>query len=171
MAQNQMQNNNLKLVFAGCFEKGRLMRWSGHCYLSSSLFVYSHILMIKILHLCLKYVPITLRKFSDSLFSVWVMGSYFVKFVHFKKTVAQSSFLLKVLSILLKSKQSQRNDNTFERNEDCTTVFLKWADFRRCKINWSTTPLRNELLCQLYYVFKLATLVKNDGIVKLYLKH
>ena len=24
-----------------------------------------------------------------------------------------------------------KNDNTFERNEDCATVFLKWTDFRR----------------------------------------
>ena len=24
-----------------------------------------------------------------------------------------------------------KNDNSFERNEDCTTVFLKWTDFRR----------------------------------------
>ena len=24
-----------------------------------------------------------------------------------------------------------KNDNTYERNEDCATVFLKWTDFRR----------------------------------------
>ena len=24
------------------------------------------------------------------------------------------------------------NDNTFERNEDCVTVFLKWKDFSKC---------------------------------------
>ena len=24
-----------------------------------------------------------------------------------------------------------KNDNTFERNEDCATVFLKWTDFSR----------------------------------------
>ena len=52
-----------------------------------------------------------------------------LKSVHFKKPVAQSSFLSKVLSFLLKAKQSQRKWNTFERNENCATVFLKWTDF------------------------------------------
>ena len=32
-----------------------------------------------------------------------------------------------------------KNDNTFERNEDCATVFLKWTDFRKdfVKIFWN----------------------------------
>ena len=47
-----------------------------------------------------------------------------LKLVHFKKTVAQSSFLSKVLSFLLKSKQSQR----------------KWQHF------WKKWGLRNCLL-------------------------
>ena len=28
-----------------------------------------------------------------------------------------------------------KNDNTFERNEDCATVFLKWTDFRELFVN------------------------------------
>ena len=38
----------------------------------------------------------------------WCTRLHLLKSVHFKKTVAQSSFLSKVLSFLLKSKQSQR---------------------------------------------------------------
>ena len=58
----------------------------------------------------------------------------FVKSVHFKKTVAQSSFLSKVLSFSLTLFWFQKkNDNTFERKEDCATVFLKWRDFK-CKL-------------------------------------
>ena len=56
-----------------------------------------------------------------------------LKSVHFKKTFAQSSFISKVLPFSLKSKQMNKqmksNDKTFERNEDCATVFLKWTDF------------------------------------------
>ena len=33
-----------------------------------------------------------------------------------------------------------KNDNTFERNEDCATVFLKWTDFRI------------HAICQLHYL-------------------
>ena len=45
-----------------------------------------------------------------------------LKSVHFKKTVAQSSFLSKVLSFGF---YFSKNDNPFERNEDWSTVFLK----------------------------------------------
>ena len=49
-----------------------------------------------------------------------------LKSVHFKKTVAQSSFPSKVLSFSLKSKQSYiENDNAFERNEIRVTGLLK----------------------------------------------
>ena len=34
----------------------------GNCYFSSALFVYSHILVIKILYNCLKYVPNKLKE-------------------------------------------------------------------------------------------------------------
>ena len=30
----------------------------------------------------------------------------------------------------------RENDNTFERNEDCATVFLKWKDFNRIFWKW-----------------------------------
>ena len=51
-----------------------------------------------------------------------------VKSVHFKKTVAQSSFLSKLLSFSLTFLicfDFSENDDTFERNEDCVNVFLK----------------------------------------------
>ena len=52
------------------------------------------------------------------------------KFVHFKNTVTRSSFLSKALSFSLKSKcKNDKNDNAFERNINCVTVFLKWTDF------------------------------------------
>ena len=55
-----------------------------------------------------------------------------LKSVHFKKPVTRISFLSKVLSFSLKSKQSYiENDNAFERNEICVTGFLKWTDFNR----------------------------------------
>ena len=46
-------------------------------------------------------------KWQWSFFSLWYLDSA-LKSVHFKKAVAQSSFLSKVLSFSLKSKQSQR---------------------------------------------------------------
>ena len=48
-----------------------------------------------------------------------------IKSVHFKKTVVQFSFLSSVLSFLLTYFDFSENDNTFERNEDCGTVFLE----------------------------------------------
>ena len=53
----------------------------------------------------------------------------FLKFVHFKKTIAQSSFLSKYCHFCWNQNKVSENDNTFERNEDCATVFLKWTDF------------------------------------------
>ena len=35
-----------------------------------------------------------------------------------------------------------KNDNTFERNEDCASVFLKWTDFRKLWISLSLTAQR-----------------------------
>ena len=91
------------------------------------------------LSLCFNTKPKTAgRNTLNNTFNPRGKGTYFknscegkaLKSVHFKKTVAQSSFLSKVLSFLLKSKQSQRKwQNAFERNEDCATVFLKWTDF------------------------------------------
>ena len=53
-----------------------------------------------------------------------------LKSVHFKKPVTRISFLSKVLSFSLKSKQSYiENDNAFERNKIRVTGFLKWTDF------------------------------------------
>ena len=48
-----------------------------------------------------------------------------IKSVHFKKTVAQSSFLSKVLSFLLTFFSFCKNDITFERNEDRVTFYVK----------------------------------------------
>ena len=49
-----------------------------------------------------------------------------LKSVHFKKPVTRISFLSKLLSFSLKSKQSYiENDNAFERNEIRVTGFLK----------------------------------------------
>ena len=100
-----------------------------------------------------------------------------LKSVHFKKTVAQSSFLSKVLSFLLTLFWFQQNDNTFERNEDCATVFLKWTDFKyifnlnelknnkfllikikytKCTANWkNSTNWRKFPICtwQDHYIF------------------
>ena len=54
-----------------------------------------------------------------------------LKSVHLRKAGAQTSFLSKVLPFLLKPKQNSENDNTYERNEDCSAVFLKWTDFTK----------------------------------------
>ena len=48
-----------------------------------------------------------------------------LKSVHFKKAVAQSSFLSKAMLFLLTFFYFSENDNTLERNEDCAIVFLK----------------------------------------------
>ena len=54
-----------------------------------------------------------------------------LKFVHFKKIVAQSSFLSKVLHFCWLCLDFSKNDYTFERNEDCATVFWKWKDLKK----------------------------------------
>ena len=53
--------------------------------------------------------------------AILIVEKIVLESVHFKKTVVQFSFLSKVLSFSLKSKQSQ------QKNEDCTTAFLKWT--------------------------------------------
>ena len=61
-----------------------------------------------------------------------------LKSVHFKNPVAGSSFLSKSLSFSIQHQLNQNkvswcyieNDNNFESNEDCTTVFLKWRHFK-----------------------------------------
>ena len=64
----------------------------------------------------------------------------------------QKSFIPKVCSFSFKkcchfcwnqNKVSQ-NDNTFERNEECATVFLKWTDFKRNIFS----ALVSTLICQ-----------------------
>ena len=74
---------------------------------------------------------------NEAIFNWWLQNYLdfinkmeILKSIHFKKTVGQSSFLSKVMSFSLCFEFS-KNDNTFERNEDCTNVFLKWTDFRR----------------------------------------
>ena len=66
-------------------------------------------------------------------------GLMSIKSVHFKNPVMRSSFLSKSLSFTIQHQLNQNkvswcninieNDNNFERNEDRTTVFLKWTDF------------------------------------------
>ena len=48
-----------------------------------------------------------------------------LKFVHFKKIVAQSSFLSKVLSFLLKTKQNQRKSQHFWKKWGLCNCLLK----------------------------------------------
>ena len=70
----------------------------------------------------------SLTQVSNSLFFFWhnfdsnfeCMKLQVIKSVHFEKTVAQSSFLSKVLSFSLKSKLSQRKSQHF---------WKKWTDF------------------------------------------
>ena len=49
----------------------------------------------------------------------------YLKSVHFKETVARSSFLSKLWYFLICIEKY----HNFERNEDLATVFLKWTDF------------------------------------------
>ena len=83
-----------------------------------------------------------------------------LKSVHFKKTVAKSSFLSKVWSFSLTLYDFSENDITFERNEVCATVFLQSTDFdkkkhlpawRNFKIFFSRPLFTNLLGRKLYF--------------------
>ena len=77
------------------------------------------------------------RHLVEILTSFAIFEKCLLKSVHFKKTVAQSSFLSKVLSFRLTLFYFSENDNTFERNEDCATVFLKWPTLAETSLHHS----------------------------------
>ena len=52
-----------------------------------------------------------------------------LKFVLFKKPVNRPHFSQKRCHFRWNQNKVSENDNTFERNEDCVTVFLKQTDF------------------------------------------
>ena len=77
-----------------------------------------------------------------------------LKSVHIKNPITRSLFLSKALSFSLTLFfHFSKNDNAFERNKDCETVFLKWTDFnegRSCDFCWycgSYMCMRTILLC------------------------
>ena len=58
--------------------------------------------------------------------------------VHFKITFARSSFLSKLWSFSIQHRNNVswgciESDHDFERNEDRTTVILKWTDFHNIR--------------------------------------
>ena len=78
---------------------------------------------------------------------------WFIKSVHFKNTVARSSFLSKLWSFSIQHQLNQNkvswcieNDHNFERNEDRANFLLKWTDFRKpplhfyTKVYWISYP-------------------------------
>ena len=77
-----------------------------------------------------------------------VQKSFCINSVSFKNPVAQSSFLSKSLTFTIQHQLNQNkvswcciiNDNDFERNEHCATVFLIWTDFKMQMKNWSMVP-------------------------------
>ena len=93
--------------------------------------------------LCLSDWYLPSSTFALKIDWVWYLLDLFslLKYVHFRKTIGQSSFLSKVLSFLLKSKQSQQKWQHFWKK--CATVFLKFmADFRPgfCVIRFILSP-------------------------------
>ena len=62
---------------------------------------------------------------DKKLFTKFSRDGKTVKSVHFKKTAVQSSFLSK----LWYNNKNNNKYHYFEKNEDPTTVFLKWMDF------------------------------------------
>ena len=45
--------------------------------------------------------------------------------------MCNADFFQKCWHFCLNQNKIRKNDNTFERNEGCTTVFLRWTDFSR----------------------------------------
>ena len=78
---------------------------------------------------------------NPHLYSDWLWMKI-LKSVHFKNPVTQSSFLSKALSFCWLCFDFTENDNTFERNEDRVTGFLKWTNFR-CYLFLSTLVFSN----------------------------
>ena len=83
-----------------------------------------------------RYSNLKLRA-KNCLLEIWESNS--VKSVHFKKTVARSSFLSKLQYFSIQHQLSWHQKkvswsyiekyHNFKRNEDRATVFLKWTDF------------------------------------------
>ena len=93
--------------------------------------------------LCLSDWYLPSSTFALKIDWVWYLLDLFslLKYIHFRKTIGQSSFLSKVLSFLLKSKQSQQKWQHFWKK--CATVFLNFmADFRPgfCVIRFILSP-------------------------------
>ena len=63
-------------------------------------------------------------------------------------------FFQKSCHFLWNHNKISKNDNTYERNEDCATVFLKWTDFSWALINHSKASKKVVFENDFFHIFE-----------------